>query len=107
MKVFSFRLSYAFILLGFLLLSVSDCVNPHVGMKLNSVILTVLLHEKGLYVKDSAISQANIPKKCEYTKRESTIFIFQKREDYRYQTCMAAGAGQRCICGMDPKSNGS
>ena len=103
MKVFSFRLSYAFILLGFLLFSVSDCVNPHVGMKLNSVILTVLLLEKGLYVKDSAISQANIPKKCEYTKRESTIFIFQKREDYRYQTCMVSGVVQ----GMIQESNGS
>ena len=72
-------------------------------MKLNTVILTVLLHEKGLYVKDSAISQANIPKKCEYTKRESTIFCFQKQAEYHYQTWLVAGVGQ----GMIQESNGS
>ena len=57
----------------------------------------------GLYAKDSAISQANIPNKCEYTKRESTIFSFQNRAEYHYRTCLLAGVGQ----GMVQKSSGS
>ena len=46
-------------------------------MKLNTVILTVLLHEKGLYVKDSAISQANIPKSANILN-ESQLYSFFK-----------------------------
>ena len=57
----------------------------------------------GLYAKDSAISQANIPNKCEYTKRGSTIFIYQNWAEYHYQTCLVAGVGQ----GMVQKSSGS